>query len=160
MGRNSFPDNPPEWGSKKQKRDCSWISACAVYVGILFYYPSLVRWTYYCPRQQTWATSAGYHQFQVFDVERQFSRLTEGNKRKSRTLMYDIKIMCQKMLGQCLACPLGRAVAGIMEWWPSYNFRVDSHSSFSYTLSQASTSPPIHFRPESQLFRWVFQNAR
>ena len=143
MGRNSFPDNPPEWGSKKQKRDCSWISACAVYVGILFYYPSLVRWTYYCPRQQTWATSAGYHQFQVFDVERQFSRLTEGNKRKSTMPTYYIKIKFQRMVGQCPACPVGRNVAGVLYEWRLYLSSLVWQGYLMLTL-QSNQNRPAH----------------
>ena len=38
-------------------------------------------------------------------------RLTEGSKRKSTIPLYCIKIKCQRMVGQCPACPIGRAVA-------------------------------------------------
>ena len=58
-----------------------------------------------------WTTSAGNHQFQTVDVKRQLSRLTEGSKRKSTIPMHYIKIKCQRMVGQCPACPIGRAVA-------------------------------------------------
>ena len=62
-------------------------------------------------------TSAGNHQFQIVDVERQLLRITEGSKRKSTIPMYYIKIKCQRLVGQCLACPIGRAVAAPINWY-------------------------------------------
>ena len=48
--------------------------------------------------------------------------------------MYYIKIKCQRMVGQCPACPIGRAVAGIIIIFPvelyylSYEVVCGSHS--------------------------------
>ena len=71
------------------------------------------------PAIVAWATSAGNHQFQIVDVKRQLLRLTEGSKQKSTIPLYYIKMKCQRMVGQCPACPIGRAVAVPMFHWSS-----------------------------------------
>ena len=52
---------------------------------------------------------AGNYQFEI--VERQLLRLTEGSKRESRIPVYDINIKCQRMVGQCHTCSIGRTIA-------------------------------------------------
>ena len=79
---------------------------CRLVLSLMFFQPSDEH-----SSPVAWATSAGNRQFQTVEVERQLFRLTEGSKRKSRISMYYVKIKCQRMVGQCPACPIGRVVA-------------------------------------------------
>ena len=51
---------------------------------------------------------AGNYQFEI--VERELLWITESSKRKYLHI-YDVKIKCQRMGGECLPCPTGRTAA-------------------------------------------------